>query len=458
MSDADDVLRRWNPRGWVRLHRSSVSEQGGAVVRVAGVAGSGRTTLTAELTELGGVEYMEDGDAPVVLMVLDASSVLGRTELAELDAAARGAAEVVFAFTGIDRYPGWRSISDRDIELLHRHAPWLARVVVIPVSAVAAARARELGGDAGRVLALESGIVGVHEALLAAAAASATGRATRAAVVAQTRSMIVDEIAVLSAADDTVELRAERERLATRPVSVEPRPDFPRARVELMQEFAVRVREASVVLRDVLDEGSADPGSVELLLTAHSQRLRDEVAAAVERRLGVVAQPPSAEPVPVPQVPGRRLDDRLALVLGASAGAGLGRMAATMLGAIPVSVSVLVTVVCGAVAAWWLVRLRRQLARRELMRRWVVDELSSLRADLEAWIRTMAFDAESKLGHDAAARERARTSDLHERVAAIDARIRRRIGEQRARIAACERDLSILNQVEPIDHPVRPMR
>ncbi|TCN50143.1 hypothetical protein EV641_113124 [Rhodococcus sp. SMB37] len=448
MSDTDDVLRRWNPRGWVRLHRSSVPEPGGAVVRVAGVAGSGRTTLTAELTELGDVVYIEDGDAPVVLMVLDASSVLGRTELAVLDAAARGAAEVVFAFTGIDRYPRWRSISDRDIELLHRHALWLTRVVVIPVSAVAAARARELGGDAGRVLALESGIVGVHEALLAAVAASAPGRAMRAAVVAQTRSMIVDEIAVLAAADDTAELRAERERLATRPVGAEPRPDFHRARVELMQELAVRVREASVVLRDVLDEGSADPGSVEILLTAHSQRLRDEVAAAVERRLGAVAQPPSAEPAPVPQVPGRRLDDRLALLLGASAGAGLGRMAATMLGAIPVAVSVLVTVVCGAVAAWWLVRLRRQLARRELMRRWVVDELTSLRADLEAWVRTMAFDAESKLGHDAVARERARATDLHERVAAIDERIRRRIGEQRARIAACERDLARLNPVE----------
>ncbi len=156
-------------------------------------------------------------------------------------------------------------------------------------------------------------------------------------------------------------------------------------------------------------------------------------------------------------MPGRRLDDRLALVLGASAGAGLGRIVATMLGAIPVSVSVLVTVMCGAMAAWWLVRLRRQLAHRDLMRRWVVDELTSLRADLEAWVRTMVFDAESAFGHDTAARERARAADLHERVAVIDERIRRRIGEQRARIAACERDLAMLRQAEPIGDPVRPI-
>ncbi|MFD6897076.1 hypothetical protein ACFWB0_21350 [Rhodococcus sp. NPDC060086] len=457
MSDADDVLRRWNPRGWARLHRSSIPNSGVAVVRVAGVAGSGRTTLAAELSELGGVEYVPEGDAPVVLMVLDASSVLGRTELTELDAAAREAADVVFAITGIDRYPGWRSIRDRDIELLHRHAPWLARVVVIPVSAVAAARAREIGGDAGPVLALESGIVGVHEAILAAVATSAQGRATRTAVVARTRNMIVAEIAQLSASDDTADLRAERARLAARPVGSEHRRDFHRARVESMQELAVRAREASVELRGMLDDGSADPGDVEILLAAHAQRLREEVAVAVEHRLGIVTQAPIVEPAPVPQMPGRRLDDRLALVLGASVGAGLGRMAATMLGTIPVAVSVLVTIVCGAAAAWWLLRLRRQLAHRELMRRWVVDELTALRADLEAWIRTMAFDAEANLGHDAAVRERARATELRERVATIDDRIRRRTGEQRARIAACERDLAILRHVEPAGDPVRPI-
>ncbi|MGN5236679.1 hypothetical protein [Rhodococcus sp. SJ-3] len=457
MSGADDVLRRWNPRGWARLHRSPAPDRGVAVVRVAGVAGSGRTTLTAELAELGGVEYVEDGDAPVVLMVLDASSVLGRTELAVLDAAARDAADVVFAFTGIDRYPRWRSISERDIELLHRHMPRLARVVLIPVSVVAAARARELGGHAGRVLALESGLVGVHDALLAAARTSAQARSTRTAVVAQTSSMIVEEIAALSAADDTADLRAERERLATRRIGPEPRPDSHRVRVELRRDLAVRVREASAELHGVLDEGSVDPRGVEILLTAHSQRIREAVAVAVERGLGIVSQLPSAEPAPAPRIPGRRLDDRLALVLGASAGAGLGRMVATLLGAIPVAVSVLVTVVCGAAAAWWLVRLRRQVAHRELMRRWVVDELTSLRADLEAWIRAMALDAQSKLARDTAARELARTTELREQVAAIDDRIRRRLGEQRARIAACERDLAMLRQVEPWSAPVRPI-
>ncbi|MEE2034102.1 serine/threonine-protein kinase [Rhodococcus chondri] len=450
MTGADDVLRRWNPHGWMRLH-----EPAGSAVRVAGVTGSGRGRLIEQLGALGGIECGYDGPAAVVLMVFDASAVIGRTELGVLDEADRDAAEVVCALTGTDRYPDWRTVRDRDVELLHRHAPWLGRVIVLPVSAEAAARARTLGGDTGRVLLLESGIVELRD-VLATVVTGAHGPAFRAAVVTRTRRMITDEIAALRAEDTTEPLRAERARLAARPVVRDtgaPRRDVQRVRAELLQSVAAGVRAASGAIRDVLDDGTSDAREVASVLDGHVRELRGRVTAQAAALLGItVTGPPEPVPLREPPRPARSLEDRLAIVLGASAGMGLGRLLTAPFAEVGVveAVSVPVTIACGIAVGWWLMRLRRRLAQRDRMHRWVSEELAEVRADLEGWVRTQVFDAEARLGSTSAAVDETRMAELRERVAEIDSRIRQRLGERNARLAACERDLAAL---EPSGEP-----
>ena len=144
--------------------------------------------MASELRQLGGIDIVNGGRAAVTLVVLEPSAVIGRTEIELVRIAATESTEVVCALTGIDRVPGRRAIRDADIEILHRHAPWLMRVVVLSLSADAARRAREpLGRD-------EAGIADLRDVLIAAVRATHDPRRARSAVVAATRLMIDEEI------------------------------------------------------------------------------------------------------------------------------------------------------------------------------------------------------------------------------------------------------------------------
>ncbi|WP_068162968.1 hypothetical protein [Rhodococcus phenolicus] len=450
---ADDVVRRWNPDGWARLHGTTPAPR----VRVAAVPGSGEDELIGELEELcretGGpdVEYVRDGSAAVVLLVLDASAFVGRTELSVLESAAQGAARVVCALTGIDRYPGWRGVLDADVALLQRHAS-LPEVAILPVAATAAARAREIGGDAGHVLRLESGIVDLHEMLRAATAAAHIGTVARSAVIARTRAVIAETVEGLRA-DDGAALRAERARLVQRTAApADPagrvRGDLQRARFELLQEVAAGVRATAAAVRDAVD---TDPEQAPELLAAAVRALRDRVSAIVTARLGEPGTAPQRSPVPMPPATGT-VEDRLTVVLGASAGAGLGRLLAFPLEAVPAAhvATVPITLVAGLGAAWWLVRVRRRIAARDRARRWVTDELTEIRAELDAWVLARVVDAEARAAATVAAEHTARVSALHDRIAALDEELRRRLGERNVRLEACRRDLASL------DRPNRP--
>ncbi|MGN0124173.1 MAG: hypothetical protein ACI38R_13150, partial [Rhodococcus sp. (in: high G+C Gram-positive bacteria)] len=240
---ADDVLRRWNPRGWMGLHRPAATG-----VRVVGVPGSGAGTLAAELRHLGGVDLADDGRA-VTLVVFDPSATIGRTELDLVRAASAESIEVVCALTGIDRFPDWRAVRDADVEILQRHASWLPRVVILPVSAAAARGARELEDDASeavrQTLFTASGLVELRDVLAATVRSSHDPRRARAAVVAATRPMIEEEIGRLSAEDEEGDLRAERSRLIAAAPPATSGPDLRRLQVTLLQEVAMRVRAAS---------------------------------------------------------------------------------------------------------------------------------------------------------------------------------------------------------------------
>lgn len=442
---ADEVVRRWNPHGWARLH-----EPASPVVRVVGVAGSGAGALCDELGQIGGVGIVRDGPAPVVLVVFDASAVIGRTELELLAATALTATEVVCVLTGIDRYPAWRPIRDRDVDLLHRHATFLERITFLPVSAEMSRRAREIGGDAGSVLLIEAGITELRDVLAAAVDAATDTRRARRAVLAHTRRMIRDEMEALRADDDTADLRAERNRLAASPLPVVPAAELPRVRVELLQDVAREVRGVATAMRDVLDDTACAADDVAGALDAHLQGVRARVVANLASRTdsaprGVDSPEPDTGLSPLPDA-GRALEDRLTVVLGASAGAGLGRLLVTPFGDIPAAAAVAVALGGAIPAAWWLVHVRRRITHRERVRRWVGEELATARAELEAWVRTRTYELESQAVSAARNAHDARTARRRERLGALDDEIGRLTGERRARITACERDLAALGR------------
>ncbi|UTT48180.1 hypothetical protein [Rhodococcus gordoniae] len=459
MNAADGVLRRWNPRGWMQLHEPPATG-----VRVVGVPGSGAGTLASELRHLGGVDIVDAGRAAaqgpsdraaVTLVVFDPSAVIGRTELALVRAAAAESIEVVCALTGIDRYPDRRAVRDADVEILHRHAPWLPRVVVLPVSAEAARRAREHdASEALRQTALAgSGIVELRDVLAAAVRSSHDPRRVRTAVVAATRPMIGEEMERLRTEDDGADLRAERSRLTTAAPPATSGPDLRRLQVMLLHEVAVRVRAASTDAVEVLE--TADGDAVVATIDAH---LDDLCAWLTDETTRIAPGTPGPEATRTSRPPGtaRSLEDTLTVVFGASAGAGLGRLLVTPFGNLPGWMSLVVAIACAVPAAGWLMRVRRRIAYRERMRRWIADELATVRAELDSRIRTRIHETELQSTALAIAARDRHATRVRERIAAIDEEITRRRGERRARIAACERDLAALgHDPEPRDAGVR---
>ncbi len=66
-------------------------------------------------------------DADVVLLVVDAASVIGREDLLLLDDAAESGIPVVVALTRIDVYRDWQAVRRRDARFSLRTAPLLLR-------------------------------------------------------------------------------------------------------------------------------------------------------------------------------------------------------------------------------------------------------------------------------------------------------------------------------------------
>ncbi|MDV2478473.1 hypothetical protein F8M49_29205 [Rhodococcus zopfii] len=279
---------------------------------------------------------------------------------------------MVCALTGIERCPDWRRVLDTDLALLQRHAG-LLDVTILPVATTVTVRAREMGGDAGHVLRLESGIVDLHEMLRAAAVAAHTAAVARSAVIARTRSTIAATIEELRA-DDGASVRAERARLvqqASAPADPggRARSDLQRARLELLQEVAASVRATSTAVRDAVD---ADPVRAYEAFDGAVRNLSERVSAIVAARLGEKESARPGEPgtaplrTPAPMAPvTETVEDRLTVVLGASAGAGLGRLLAFPFEAVPAAHLATVPItVAGGLGAGVVARAGPPTARR----------------------------------------------------------------------------------------------
>lgn len=142
-------------------------------------------------------------------------------------------------------------------------------------------------------------------------------------------------------------------------------------------------------------------------------------------RVGPDATPPRPAHRPLPK-PGRGADDALVMVLGASTGLGVGRLAASPLTDIGFAgwTSTAATVVVGVAMALWVVRTRRRAALRAAMRGWVTETCADARSRIEQAMALTVNDVEAQL-MAATARHYERTDRLiAQEVADIDAQLR----------------------------------
>ena len=413
MSDAlDDVLDRWG-RQPVPLERTGLFVTSEAVRR--------------ELAHLDVPVATDPARAAAVLIVLDAGATPGRTEAAL-------AAE--FAAAG------------RPALLVHDNPD--ADGPGLIVSSRLARLARELP-DA-RIRAA-SRIDELRDLVRGACGEPSTEPLP--ARIAHTRSRIVAAVP----ADTNAALQRERARLLgardggrTEAIAAL-RAGIQQARVDLVGEVGARVRAVNAAARADADGGQ--PGFL-----ARFGAAVDAAAVAVEhasdRRLADLQRsvlgtaPSSGEPAPPPDLGAppepvrRRVEDRMTILLGASAGLGLGRYAVAPLANVPaLEVAAMpITLLIGVFGALWLTRSRAQIADRARLRQWASDALANLKAQLEQRALGRLLTVEAEIADTLAARAAQRASEVERRLATLDAQIRRRAAER----SACARDLAVLDR------------
>ncbi|WP_009478207.1 hypothetical protein [Rhodococcus sp. JVH1] len=447
-----DVVTRWNPDGVARLTSGEAPQRG---VFVAGPRHAGKTTLVGGLRALdaSALAFVEDPiDARVILMVFDAAGPLGREELSVLDVVARPARPVVFALTKTDVHRNWAGVSERNRALLARHSTRFADAEIHPVAA---------GG---------SGAEALLAALLRAARAQGPDpRSATEAVLEQTRRMIVATARSVRETEPGAELRAERVRALTlrdgrRTERVaQLRAQVQLAKVELMHEVAAQCRAAGTTARAEIDragrgtlEGYPDrlaemvrerSGAVDAAVTARLDDLRSRVGVTVSASGAAVPLPePVAPDGPEPRH--RGLEDRMTILIGASAGLGLGRLVVSPLSMVPALdiATIPLTLALGAVAAWWLTRARGHVAERAHMRQWATDALVHARSQWEQFVLGRLLAAEAEVSEAILAESRVCARDVDERVAQIDGELRRLAARRNGQLSSCERDLGAVDR------------
>ena len=155
------------------------------------------------------------------------------------------------------------------------------------------------------------------------------------------------------------------------------------------------------------------------------------------------------------------------IVVGASAGAGLGRLVVSPMSNIAAFdlVALPVTLLIGGVAAWALTRMRGLAADRAHLRQWLAEAMTQVRSGLEQRALTRLVESEAEIvdAVQRAHRERARTTEGS--LAELDREMRDGVARTSGRLAAVERDLAVLDRAlaeharpfeEPVDRALRP--
>ncbi|MFD9663854.1 hypothetical protein ACFWAY_19865 [Rhodococcus sp. NPDC059968] len=178
------------------------------------------------------------------------------------------------------------------------------------------------------------------------------------------------------------------------------------------------------------------------------------VDAAVTVRLDDLRSRRDGGPLPEPVTPEgpeprhRGLEDRMTIMIGASAGLGLGRLMVSPLSMVPALdiATIPPTLALGAVAAWWLTRARGHVAERAHVRQWATEALVHVRSQWEQFVLGRLLAAEAQVSEAIIAESRICARDVDERVAQIDGELRRLAARRNGQLSSCERDLGAVDR------------
>ncbi|MBO0875526.1 MAG: hypothetical protein J2P19_19270 [Pseudonocardia sp.] len=215
------------------------------------------------------------------------------------------------------------------------------------------------------------------------------------------------------------ELTGRRDALRAEPVRV--RADLARLRLGVSSEVADALRRLRDDSRAYLDTADrAARRAFPELFAAAATELTLRVGARL-RGLGL-SGPDRARPAHRPRVGASRrrrwvsVEDRLTVLLGASGGIGLGRLLLALMPADGTTgvVSVSLAVGLGVGVACWLAGIRRAVAERARLRRWLSEALADLRAGLDSGLSERLLAAERGLITDIAGRTEELDAELRE--------------------------------------------
>ncbi|MGA9872118.1 MAG: hypothetical protein WBQ44_13360 [Rhodococcus sp. (in: high G+C Gram-positive bacteria)] len=472
-ADMDSVVRRWFPQGIDIVSAARSSHPAG--VFVTGNSGSGVGTVMAELDALAGASLPRAADAEaaaVVLFVHDASGPLGRRALADLTPLL-DSTTVGLLVNKIDVHRQWREVCRAVSASVDQLVPRCVDLRVLPTAAKLAERARIAVDPAVRAaLRDDSGLADVLRFVAEAletpvhvtreqkydAAVRAAAAGARRAIVAKARDV--------TSASSTAVLRAERARLvdvrdrfkAERAATLRSRLQM--ARSEAMRDIGDAVRAYTMAARESVDNTTASQSRhlpeylvEQLRLTASTvhtglgARLR-----AIDDELELSTELPSG-PDPVvthaaPTARSRGMEDKVTVFVGASAGVGLGRIAVSPLTMVPaLDIAVLpISLVLGALCAWWLVRSRRLVADRAHLRTWVADVTVAAKASFEHAALARLVQAEAEFTSAVHETSRAAVGAAESDLSRVEAELREIADTRVAVLAACDRDLTTLDR------------
>ncbi|WP_433757675.1 hypothetical protein [Nocardia sp. CA-135398] len=484
-TEVEAVIARWNPQGMALLR----AVQGTGVASAVTLIGPDDANTSLLRTELARFEpriplsdpvpdasaavetTSPTGNAPsaVALMLLDAGSALGADTLHVVQRLRADGTRILLAMNGIHAYQDWRAVQAHNLELLAAHG--IEDLEIVPVSARIAVAGRS-AADAG--LIDRSGLGALH-AELAAATASAESddrvAAVTARVLADTRRRVAEQVAVLRSGAEPIQWREERAVLlagrdggrATAMSTL--RSQLHLARVDLMTDVGARVRALHAAARGELDRlRRAEFGGYPERLQQAVNELTNAVDATIDQRLSELTDRVGAAPDdrgmptrwrdpaprvgPDPEPRHRGVEDHLMIALGASAGVGIGRLLVAPFSLVQAMdfATVPVTLLLGAGAAAWVVRARGQVADRAHLRQWVSDALVNVKAQLEQRVATALVESETALSDRVMRASTERIVEIDRQVAELEARLRRAAAEQPGQLAACERDIAILDR------------
>ncbi|MFC6011425.1 hypothetical protein [Nocardia lasii] len=471
-AEVNAVIDRWNPQGGALIRAMNAAGEGSSVDFYA-PDDANTTLLRTELArfephiDLADPAAVKITDPAAALILFDAGSVLGADMFALIDRLRAADRRILLAMNGFHAYQDWRTTRARNLELLADRG--VTDLDILAVSARLSAAARAADDSA---LLDRSGVAGLHAVLAAATARGPVDGAQRRAavlsrVLTDTRARIDEQITALRSGTDTARLREERiglmaERDGGRQAGLAAvRSQVQLARVDLTTEVGAMVRALHNRSRAELDrcdgaELRAYPRRLQQAageLSVSVDAVIDERVREAARRIGTappaqVRRDPAPRVGPDPDKRHRGVEDHLMIVLGASAGVGLGRLIVAPMSLVPAldAASFPVTLLLGAGAAAWVVRARRRLAERNHLSHWVSEALVNVKAQLEQRVAGVLVDAETELAEHVVRESTARAVAVDRRVTELDALTRGLVAQRPAQLSACERDIAVLDQ------------